>query len=156
MSIMTLYPYLYQGMCWVFDDPETSLKEEAFVLGASEMISTLIKAKGIPNADRGFAMSFSDNPFDQDVELTWISPKEASKAIKQPLSSLPATGNWYTGIIAGEKMTAWLCPALYEYFQTAPQRIYVKADKLPVGVDPIWHVSSNDPRAHRYMSAELP
>ena len=155
MSRMTLYPYLYHGMCWVFDDPETGLKEEAFVLGASEMISTLIHAKGISNAEQGFAMSFSDQPFGQDVELTWLSPEEASAAIGQPASSLPATGNWYTGTVAGEKMVAWLCPALYEYFPTAPHRIFVKAEKLPAGVDPIWHIGSNAPEARRYMSAEL-
>ncbi len=155
MSVMTLYPYLYHGMCWVFDDPETGLKEEAFVLGASEMISKLIHAKGIPNAERGFAMTFSDQPFDQDVELTWISPEQAAAAIQQPIHSLPATGNWYAGVVASERMVAWLCPALYEYFQAAPERIFVKAEKLPVGIDPIWQVSSNDPQAHRYMSAEL-
>jgi hypothetical protein len=155
MSVMTLYPYLYQGACWVFDDPQTGLKEEAFVLGASEMISTLIHAKGIRNAERGFAMCFSDQPFDHDVELTWLSPEQASQAIAQPVSSLPATGNWYAGIVAGKRMVAWLCPALYEYFLAAPPRIYVKAGKLPAGVDPIWHVGSNAPQARRYMSAEL-
>lgn len=51
-------------------------------------------------------------------------------------------------------MVAWLCPALYEYFAEAPKRIFVKAEKLPEGVDPIWHVSSSDPQAHRYMSAK--
>ena len=79
---------------------------------------------------------FSDQPFDQDVELTWISPEQASHALGQPASSLPATGNWYTGTVAGEKMVAWLCPALYEYFETPPQRIFVKAEKLPAGSRP--------------------
>jgi hypothetical protein len=155
MSVMTLYPYLYQGISWVFDDPQTGLKEEAFVLGASEMISTLINAKGIPNAERGFTLSFSDEPFDHDVELNWLSPEEAARATGQPMSSLPATGNWYTGVVAGEKMVAWLCPALYEYFAKAPKRILVKAEKLPEGIDPIWHIGSNDPQARRYMSVEL-
>ena len=155
MSVMTLYPYLYHDTCWVFDDPETGLKEEGFVRGASEMMSLLIAAKQIPNAERGFALSFSDQSFDQDVELNWLSAEQAAKALSQPVSGLPATGNWYSGIVAGEKMVAWVCPALYEYFETAPQKIFVKAEKLPVGIDPIWHVSSNAPEARRYMSAEL-
>jgi hypothetical protein len=155
MSVMTLYPYLYHDICWVFDDPETGLKEEAFVLGASEMISTLLSAKEIPNAERGFAMSFSDQPFDHDVALTWILPEQAAAATQRPANSLPAVGNWYAGIVAGQEMVAWLCPALYEYFEQAPKRIYVKAEPLPVGIDPIWHVSSNAPQARRYMSAEL-
>ena len=154
MSVMTLYPYLYHDMCWVFDDPQTGLKEEAFVLGASEMISNLLEAKGIPNAEHGFTMQFSDEPFDHDVELTLLSPEQAARATGQPISGHPATGNWYSGIVAGEKMVAWLCPALYEYFAAAPKRIFVKAEKLPAGVDPIWHISSDDPQARRYMSAE--
>ncbi len=154
MSVMTLYPYLYHGMCWVFDDPQTGLKEEAFVLGASEMISTLLEAKGIPNAEHGFTLSFSDEPFDHDVELARLSAEEASKAINQRVTGLPATGNWYAGVVAGEKMVAWLCPALDVYFAEAPKRIFVKAEKLPEGVDPIWHISSDDPQARRYMSAD--
>lgn len=154
MSVMTLYPYLYHGVCWVFDDPQTGLKEEAFVLGASEMISKLLEAKRIPNAERGFTMLFNDEPFDHDVELTLLSPEEVARATGQPVSGHPATGNWYGGIVAGETMVAWLCPALYEYFHQAPPRIFVKAEKLPAGVDPIWHVSSDDPQARRYMSAE--
>lgn len=153
MSVMTLYPYLYRDICWVFDDPQTGLKEEAFVLGASEMITAVVDAKGIANARRGFAMSFSDRPFDDyDVELTWIAPDEAARATGQPIAHLPGVGNWYTGAVAGKKMVAWLCPALYEYFCDAPRRIYVKAEKLPAGIDPIWHVGSNAPEARRYMS----
>ncbi|MEX0676026.1 MAG: hypothetical protein WD063_03055 [Pirellulales bacterium] len=152
MSVMTLYPYLYQGVCWVFDDPQTGLKEEAFVLGASEMIFALLEAKGIPNAQRGFTLSFSEEPFEHDVELTWMPPNEAARAIGQPAGSLPGVGNWYTGVVAGEKMVAWLCPALYEYFADAPPRIFVKAAKLPEGVDPVWHIGRNAPEARRYMS----
>ena len=152
MCVMTLHPYLYADVCWVFDDPTTGLKEEAFVLGASEMISRLVAAKRIPNAERGFALTFSDQPFDHDVQLVWISPEQASQATNQPLVHLPATGNWYRGVVADDTMTCWLCPALYEYFDAAPRKIFVKAEKLPVGVDPIWHINRNDPQARRYMS----
>jgi hypothetical protein len=153
MSVMTLYPYLYQGVCWVFDDPQTGLKEEAFVLGASEMISALVEAKRIPNAQRGFAMSFCDEPFDDhDVQLTWITPDEAARAKGEPVGHLPGVGNWYAGLVAGKQMVAWLCPALYEYFTAAPPRIFVDARPLPAGVDPIWHVGRNAPEARRYMS----
>jgi len=155
MSVMTLYPYLFHDTCWVFDDPETGLKEEAFVLGTSEMISRLIQAKSIRDAERGFRITFSDTPFDHDVELTWTSPEQAAVMTAKPLDSLPATGNWYCGVVAGEKMVAWLCPALYEYFSGAPKKIFVHADKLPTGIAPIWHVGSNDPQTRRYMSAEL-
>ena len=55
MSLLTIYPYLL-GDTWVFDDPKTGLKEEAFVLGMSEMITRLAEAKGIPNAAHGFTL----------------------------------------------------------------------------------------------------
>ena len=124
--VLTLYPYLLDGTCWVFDDERTGLKEEAFVLGMTEMISRVVEAKGIPHAARGFAMSFSDRPFaGHDVELEWLRPD-------------PAGGNWYAGTVVGEPMEGWLCPALLLYFQDPPPRIFVKCDPLPTGVDPIW------------------
>jgi hypothetical protein len=49
---LTLYPYRL-GSCWVFDDQRTGLKEEAFILGTSEMISRVIERKRIPDAARG-------------------------------------------------------------------------------------------------------
>ena len=72
------------------------------------------------------------------------------------MSSLPAVGNWYSGNVAGAKMVAWLCPALYEYFQDAPWRIYVKAEKLPSEIDPIWHVSSDAPQAYFHYAVGSP
>lgn len=57
--VLTLYPYLLNGTCWVFDDERTGLKEEAFVCGMSEMISRVMEAKAVPNAIHGFAMTFA-------------------------------------------------------------------------------------------------
>jgi hypothetical protein len=124
--VLTLYPYLLDGHCWVFDDERTGLKEEAFVLGMTEMISRVVEAKGIPQADRGFAMSFSDRPFaGHDAELDWLRPD-------------PAGGNWYAGEVVGERMEGWLCPALLLYFQDPPRRIFVRCEPLPAGIEPIW------------------
>jgi hypothetical protein len=120
-----LYPYLLRDT-WVFDDPRTGLKEEAFVSGATDMISRLVQAKRIPDAGRGFLLTFAAEPFDGcDVRLAWQSGN-------------PTDGNWYTGEVAGEPMEGWLCPALYCYFREAPPVIYVRAQPLPDGVDPIW------------------
>lgn len=142
---MTIYPYLI-GSTWIFDDEQTGLKQEPFVKGMSEMISRLIESKSIPNAAQGFAMTFSDKPFDEaDVELHWLRADEPES---------PMAGNYYSGSIAGEQMTGWLCPALLCYFNAAPQRLYVRAEPLPEGVDPIWQVDPDDPRQRRFMSAE--
>ena len=50
MSAFTIYPYRL-GDCWVFDDARTGLKEEAFVLGSSEMMTRLVEAKGTKPVD---------------------------------------------------------------------------------------------------------
>jgi hypothetical protein len=78
--VLTIYPYLI-GKTWVFDDSRTSLKEEAFVCGMSEIISRVVELKEIPNAAQGFALRFSDRPFRGfDVELSWCD-SEKSQAI---------------------------------------------------------------------------
>jgi hypothetical protein len=151
---LTIYPYLLHGSCWVFDDPRTGLKEEAFVLGASEMISLVIEAKGIPNAAKGFALTFDAIPFDHDVELAWLAPGEAGEALGSRATDLPAFGSWYRGDVFGQEMVAWLCPALFLYFNEAPKKIFAKAEPLPAGIDPIWHISADDPRGRRFVSAE--
>ena len=153
MPRLTIYPYLFEETCWVFDDQRTGLKEEAFVLGTSEIISRIVEAKAIPNAARGIALTFGAEPFDHDVELIWIPPAEAAEARHYALDWLPRVGNWYRGTILGRDMVGWLCPALFLYFAQAPKKIFAKAEPLPAGVDPIWHVEANDPAARRFVSA---
>jgi uncharacterized protein DUF6717 len=150
MPRLTIYPYLFEETCWVFDDQRTGLKEEAFVLGMTEMISKVVEAKAIPNAAKGFALTFGVEPFDHDVELMWLSPSEA---VETGATMIPDVGNWYRGIVCDEEMIGWLCPALFLYFAEAPKKIFAKAEPLPVGIDPIWHVDANDPLARRFVSA---
>lgn len=124
---LTLYPYLIDRSCWVFDDERTGLTEEAFVLGASEMITAIVQTKAIPDAERGFALTFSGQPFQgHDVRLVWQRPDPSG------------SGNWYSGEVVGRPMECWLCPALLLYFQTPPREIFVRAEPLPVGVNPRW------------------
>ena len=153
MKTLTLYPYL-MGTTWVFDDPRTGLKEEAFVLGSSEVLTRLVKAKNIPDAGKGFTLRFADEPFDGfDVELRWLRSDDAQVVPGQDGSASQVAGNWYSGVVAGEEMTGWLCPALGLYFGAAPARIYVGVDSLPLGVDPIWHVNAADLPPRRFVSA---
>ena len=51
MAVLTLCPYLIDRSCWVFDDERTGLREEAFVLGATDMITALVEAKAIPGTN---------------------------------------------------------------------------------------------------------
>ena len=150
MPRLTIYPYFHEESCWVFDDQRTGLKEEAFIFGMTEIITRVVVTKAIPNAAKGFALTFGVEPFDHDVELTWLSPTEAVKA---GAAVIPGVGNWYRGVVCGEEMVSWLCPALFLYFPEAPKKIFAKAEPLPAGVDPIWHVEANDPAARRFVSA---
>jgi hypothetical protein len=136
---MTLHPYKLRDT-WVFDDPRTGLKEEAFVCGATEMIDRLVSTKRIPRAEQGFAMTFADQPLEgHDVVLSLLRPDEHS-------------GNWYHGYVVGLRMECWLCPALFCYFHAAPEKIYVRADPLPAGVNPIWE-PPHDREPRRFVAA---
>jgi hypothetical protein len=123
---LELYPYQI-GDCWVFDDEQANLKEEAFVQGMSEIISRVVDHMGIPEASKGFRMIFSHEPFEG----------YHAEICKNPGGS-QEEGNWYEGEIFGEYMRGWLCPALYLYFSAAPARLYMRAERLPEHVNPIW------------------
>lgn len=153
MSTLTIYPYLIDHT-WVFDDERTGLKEEAFVLGMSEMISRLVEQKGIQDAAHGFTMHFCDEPFEGfDVELKWLRSDDSQVVPGEHGSASQMWGNWYRGVVAGQDMEGWLCPALGLYFQAAPKRIFVRAEPLPAGIHPVWHIGRNDALARRFVSA---
>ncbi len=129
---LTLYPYLLHST-WVFDDARTRLHKEAFVSGATEALSKLVSLKQIPNADRGFSLTFAGDAFGgHDAELQWLRGDPSG------------SGNWYGTTLDGEYHELWLCPALFCYFETAPKRIFVKAAPLPEGVNPHWTPGPDD------------
>lgn len=112
-SIFVIAPYFYIGT-WVFDDEQVGLVREPFVSGMPEMIDHLVR--DIPNAQQGFRMTFSPQPFpDHTHSLKWLREDGG--------------GNWYR--LQGEtNLEGWLCPALFRYLETAPGFLYVKADPI--------------------------
>ena len=110
-NILTVIePYWWQGT-WVFDDESVGLDKEPFVQGVPEMIDDLVK--DIPNARSGFRLLFSSLPFSgYQVELTRVREEYG--------------GHWYRAKDEGAE--GWLCPALFRYFETAPESLYVKAE----------------------------
>ena len=111
-QIMAIAPYWADDIgAWVFDDPGVGLVREPFVNGIPEMIDFLVK--DIPDAQGGFRMLFSADPFPgYQKKLAW-SREEMG-------------GNWYAA--DDPPMEGWLCPALFRYFEKAPARLYVKAE----------------------------
>ena len=107
-SLFAIAPYKFEGF-WVFDDPSVGLRQEPFVSGADDIIDIL--TKDIPDAATGFKLVFSPQPFPGfTARFDWNRSEHG--------------GNWYTWADRG--IEGWLCPALFKYFETAPNEIYVK------------------------------
>lgn len=91
----------------MFDDPAVGLSGEPFVAGVPEIIEQAVAH--IPNAEQGFNLIFSTQPFPgATIELRRVREEYG--------------GNWYEW--AGRGMEGWLCPALFKYFDQAPERLY--------------------------------
>ncbi|MCD4823738.1 MAG: hypothetical protein K8S55_03965, partial [Phycisphaerae bacterium] len=95
---MVIAPYRYAGT-WVFDDDSRGLTKEAFVSGIPELIDKIVA--DIPNADKGFRLTFSAREFPgYEEKLVWTRGDKS--------------GNWYYS--EKFKSEGWLCPALFKYF----------------------------------------
>ncbi len=111
-QIQVIAPYwLDAAETWVFDDESVGLVQEPFINGIPEMIDDLVA--DIPNAGQGFRMLFSAAPF---------------PGYQQKLRRLHEEygGWWYSGDEL--ESNGWLCPALFHYFDEAPEEIFVKAE----------------------------
>lgn len=115
-SILVIHPYKSEGI-WVFDDPRVGLVREPFVAGADILIDRMVE--GIPNAAAGVTILFSASRF-PGSEYEFVRRREEMG------------GNWYFSPQFG--IEGWLCPALFKYFESAPERIY--AQVKPKNVEP--------------------
>lgn len=114
-SIFVISPYRWEGT-WVFDDDKVDLVREPFVAGADTMIDVAVERFEIENAAAGFLMVFSANPFPTaNICLKW--EREDSG------------GNIYSW--AETETVGWLCPAMFMYFETAPEQLYVEVKTKP-------------------------
>jgi hypothetical protein len=99
---------------WVFDDAAAGLEKEPFVLGIDRMIDILVEK--VPGSEEGFNLLFSPDPF-PGHQVTLVRMREEYG------------GNWYH---CNElDFEGWLCPALYKYFDKAPEHLYVEALPRP-------------------------
>lgn len=111
-AIMVIAPYKYAGT-WVIDDESVGLKKEPFVSGIPELIDEAVK--DIPDAEKGFRLLFSTQPFPGHThKLEWRRGDNS--------------GNWY--YTPQYDKEGWLCPALFRYYDEAPKEIYIKAEQL--------------------------
>ena len=107
-SLLVIHPYKIEGV-WVFDDPKVGLVQEPFIAGADTMIDRMVE--GIPGAEKGVTLLFSGQPFPGHQHVFEWRREEHG-------------GNWYASPQFG--IEGWLCPALFKYFERAPERIFVQ------------------------------
>lgn len=114
-QLFVIAPYWCNStQTWVFDDDRVGLVREPFVEGIPAMINKLLNEAGIENARTGFRMIFSANRFPGSTQLDKQQPE--------------AGGCWY--FAPDFEMEGWLCPAMFRYFEEAPDQIFVKAEPL--------------------------
>ena len=107
-SILAIHPYKVSGL-WVFDDERVGLVQEPFVSGADVIIDRMVEK--IPDADSGFTLLFSADPFPGfQARLEWQRGEFG--------------GNWYLHEESG--LSGWLCPALFKYFEEAPKQLFAR------------------------------
>ncbi len=93
----------------MFDDDNTNLVREPFVEGADDIIDVM--ASQIEGAEEGFALTFSAQQFPGSM-LELLRTREEF-------------GGWWYRSEALD-MDGWLCPALFLYFEEAPEKLFCK------------------------------
>lgn len=111
-AITVIAPYCWEGT-WVFDDPEAGLVREPFVAGIPAIIDHLVA--GIRDARSGVRLLFSSSPFPGYQQEAVLDREEWG-------------GAWYR--TDDPPAEGWLCPALFCYFEVAPERLFVRAEPL--------------------------
>jgi len=107
-AITAIHPYKHKGL-WVFDDRNAGLVQEPFVSGADKIIERMVQ--DIPGAESGFTLLFSAAPFPGHQSMFEWRRGDMG-------------GNWYYSATLG--IEGWLCPALFHYFEIAPERLYAQ------------------------------
>src|SRR5262249_56578330 len=111
--LFVIRPYRWNGL-WVFDDADVGLTREPFVAGVPEMIE---RATGeLPGAAEEFLAVFSAGRFPgAQVVLERVREEGGGTVYRWP-----ETGQ-----------QGWLCPALFRYFDRAPERLYIEIRAPP-------------------------
>lgn len=123
-AMQEISPY-WTGATWAFDDARVGLVAEPFVLGADQMITEVLLAKGADMnvVNRGFRLQFSANPF-PETDITIRFDREEAGGAWYTVSSSPHQG---LSPLIERRFKGWLCPAMYHYFASAPQNIHMRA-----------------------------
>ena len=107
INVLTLY---WSAGCWMYDDREHGRFREPLVRGASEAVDALRQMDGLGSGRTPFQVLFSASEFPGAHRARWLREESG--------------GNWY--VFEGQ-YEGWLCPALFDFFDSAPQDLWVGA-----------------------------
>ena len=100
---------------WAYDDSDVGVYGEPFVLGADVMLTRLRAVQVGPGFDP-FRILFSASPFPAALEMQRLEEEDG--------------GVWYEAVFGDEALRGWLCGHFFDYFETAPPFVFVKAESL--------------------------
>ena len=130
-ALFCISPYVHRGM-WVFDDEEKGLDKEPFVFGADTLLDKVYEAtKDKDGAWDVHGIIFSKHTLPVGDE----SPTDHIVIARGSSDPTKVEGtNWVVveasaslGGCLGHKL--WLCPALYEYYDTAPEELHIALNR---------------------------
>lgn len=107
-TLMQIYPYRTRSG-WSFDDEEKGLKGEPFVAGIPKIIDQFV-----PKDQKTCTITFSGQEF----------PGAQGHLERAGDSGSVHGGTDYMLAIGGRQMVGWLCPALFKYFDEAPEELW--------------------------------
>ena len=108
MNEINTLEFYRKAHMWVYDDPTFGKVAEPLILGASEVLDTIMEIQLGYVTRKPVIVTFSRHRFPGAVCGLHQKPDKAG-------------GDWYT--FAGQR--AWLCPALMDYFTKAPKQLWV-------------------------------
>jgi len=119
-QILIIFPFKEHGT-WMFTDESVGLNREPFVGNINKMIDILTKS--IPDAEKGFKLTFSKEFFPgYQTIVTWVKA-EGGGNIYQMFDPELLFNN-------PEPLEGWLCPAMYKYLNPAPTHMYLLTEAL--------------------------
>jgi len=112
-AIFTLTFYRHEGQ-WVFDDPGRDIQVEPLVCGADDVFDVLSGRDQDPAINR-CTVNFSATPIPgHKVHARFQKPEYGGSVYTT------------TDLMGTEPFEFWLCPALFAYFDRAPEDLYVQ------------------------------
>ena len=124
-AIMRIMAYSTPGGGWAFDDEAVGLVREPFVAGMPEIITSIYKQEH--EKDPVIPATLRSEP-EEYLVLTFSSHRFPGHSHAFSREHEEAGGWWYRHVESGN--SGWLCPAMFKYFEEAPEFIYLDASTL--------------------------